>query len=176
MPVAFAALVGAVAVYCGCRIAVPAWRDKHHPVGMDLTHVVMGAVMVAMFVAAVPVWANGPAVAVFAGATTWLLAQGLRAVPRAAVLRLSATCLAMTYMLMPAPANAGAGHETGHRQHQTVAGAGHSTLDWVLIATMIGVATVAMITLLRPHRTQPARLSSACELVMAAAMAYMLAL
>ena len=130
----------------------------------------MGVAMVAMFVSAIPAWASGPAMAGFAGATVWFLLRGFRDVPRTAALRLSATCLAMAYMLVPTAASAEVTHDMSHEHHEASIGAGIGTLDAMMTLAMIVVAIAAAVALARPHRSRLDRLSCACEVAMAVSM------
>src|SRR4051794_16405776 len=54
MAAVLTAAMVAVVAYCAMRLVVPARRDDDHPLELDVLHVVMGTVMIAMLVDVLP--------------------------------------------------------------------------------------------------------------------------
>lgn len=177
MSVVLAALMASVVLYCALRMAIPRWRDEQHEFAVDLTHIVMGTVMVAMFLTTVPAWAEGPAVAIFSGAFVWFTVTSLRGRPRVLFLRIGATCAAMLFMLSPLSATAQTAHRMSGSQAMTVAGHPTATtlLAMAIVLAMIAVAVDATLEFLGRPTTTSQRLSTLCEVSMSGAMGYMLA-
>lgn len=194
--VVLALLVGVAATYCLARCVVPRWRGSHG-VAVDAWHVAMGTAMVAMLVA--PVGRDSAALqaAAFALAALWCACHLLARNRSGAHARLGAASAVMAVMLMPAviaaPASAAPAPPEHHHvpgmdmsgMDMTVPGAGgHSGMamlpGWLAVLTLVAVAAIALAAaraaLTSSERRTTARLSLACEVVMAGSMGYMAAL
>jgi hypothetical protein len=192
--VVLALLVGLAAAYCLARCVVPRCRGEHGP-AVDAWHVAMGAAMVAMLVA--PVGRNSAALqaAAFGLAALWCACHLLARNRSGAHARLGAASAVMAVMLTPAviamPASAATAmpehHHTPGMDMSGMAmpsGGGHSGMamppGWLAVLMLVAVSAIALAAVraavTAPDRRTTARLSLACEVVMAGAMGYMAAL
>ena len=183
----------AVVVYCLARSFVPALRPEGHRRDLDAWHVAMGGAMAAMLL-----FPQGRAFAV-AGVVVFLVGVGWSCFristqrrTRATYLRLGIGCAAMAVMLVPAatasvataaPAAADDGHAMHHHVH--AAGAEHATapagvltvspvLVVVLLALLAAALGVRVLGVVRRGTPAQTRLDACCEVLMGAAMTWML--
>lgn len=174
MSVVLAIVMVAVALYCALRMVVPRWHDDRHAPTVDLTHVLMGVVMAAMFLVTIPVLVVQLALAAFVGAFGWFVICCLKRRARTLSLRVGATCAAMLFMLSPIPASA---HAPGmaHAMRQPL---GHSDVPTLLaivaLFAMIAVSVDALIEFSGRPATLHQRFSTMCEVSMAGAMGCMI--
>ncbi len=197
---ALAAVMVVVMLYNLAGALLPALRPLDHGRDVDAWHAVMAGAMAAMLITS---WARPVSMvglAAFVGGLAWALvhAAGHAAgqSTRAAYLRIGVGCLAMAAMLLP-PATASAASPSadgavapgmagmpgmGHAAPTLGAGRSDSGVlpPAVLLALVLAVLGVVLVLRLRGSlRTStgiPARLDAVCDVAMAAAMGYMLAL
>ncbi|MCW2749130.1 MAG: hypothetical protein JWR83_240 [Aeromicrobium sp.] len=192
MAAVLTAAMVAVAAYCAMRLVVPAWRDDDHPLELDVLHVVMGAVMIAMLIDVLPRDARTVAIGAFALAGTWCFARSLAGQAKRLYSRFGVVCLGMVAMFAPHAALATtAGHQAVSAQPAQMPGmAGHmgggfglpdlgdatSLIGILAVIAMMSVALSAVVQLGTDRGTIACRLSAACEIAMATAMGYLLAM
>jgi hypothetical protein len=193
MAAVLAAAMAAVAAYCAMRLVVPAWRDDDHPLELDVLHVVMGAVMIAMLVDLLPGRARTVAIGIFAAAGAWCFVRSLGGRAKRLYSRFGVVCVGMVAMFMPHAALATTDHDAvsappaampGMSGHQMMGGGfgvpdlgdAASLIGILAVVAMMSVALSAVVQLGTDRGTIACRLSAACEIAMATAMGYMLAM
>ncbi|MCW2798971.1 MAG: hypothetical protein JWQ70_443 [Aeromicrobium sp.] len=191
MAAVLTAVMVAVAAYCATRLFVPRWRDEDHPRELDVLHVLMGSVMIAMLIDVLPAGAGTVVIGTFALAAAWCFVRSFGGRARRLYNRFGVVCIGMVAMFGPHAALASttdhhaAPHEmarmSGHQMMGRSAGLPDvgdvvSLLGIFAVLAMMSVALAAVVQLSVDRATTACRLSTACEIAMATAMGYMLAM
>ena len=142
-----------VALYCGTCLVLPRWHDPEHTYDVDITHLVMGALMEALMATmlndALPHSAEAVTLVLFGATATWFGVRSLRRHLRTTHLSLGVASVAMFYMLVPQAASANVttpvhahAHDAAPEALRMTAPAGStlSLLGFALIIAMIVVA------------------------------------
>ncbi len=165
-----------VVLYCAARALRlrhgDGLTDGHHR-DLDVWHVLMGVVMLAMLWDRLPVGAIVPVLALSALAVGWGVLSIERTASAAAYARLAVGGIAMAVMVPLAPAQAATGNPGAH---DGMAATGHSI--WVPLGMALLVVLAAAMSTAGPAMIRPGgvvrRLDACCDVIMAAAMAVML--
>jgi hypothetical protein len=180
-----AALTTLASGYCVVRCVAPRC-GRSHPRSVDALHIGMGAAMVAMLLARLaPVFGLLGLVA-FGVAATWFLAEAWIRRRAASHLRAGLGAAAMAGMLAPvafaapsvadpAVANPAVAPIPMRGSGMSMGASAYALSGWLVVVVLglaASVAVAAVVVGVRA-RARSGRLGAACEVAMAAAMAYM---
>jgi hypothetical protein len=176
VPEVLAAALLPVVLYCAAR----ALRLRHrngradgHPRDLDVWHVLMGVVMLAMLLGRLPVGATVPVLALSTLAVGWGVLSIERTASAAAHARLAVGGVTMAVMAPLAPAQAATGDPGAH---DGMAAMGHGM--WVPLGMALLVVLAAAMSTAGPAMIRSGglvrRLDACCDVIMAAVMAVML--
>ena len=199
-----AAVLGVVMVgvagWCLVRALTRGPEPEGHRRDLDAWHAVMGAGMAVMLLAPLGRPLATAGLVLFGAGLAWSLVRALRSVGRWPSVALGVGCAAMAAMLVPvataSAASAASGTDgtggtesmngmhdmasaDGHAMHHAAGADGGATLPTVLVLVLVVLlaAVVALRLTAVVRRGEPARtrLDAACEVLMGATMAAMLA-